>query len=88
MIHRHNSYAIAAEKGVSVSHISLAIDPHIKHEGRVYLEGTDKDEISVIVDYRTSSKRLAEGVEISIVNGNEILITVRTPWFRRLILDG
>lgn len=76
LLHRHASYAVARDKGVSVSHRSLAIDPHIKHEGQVYVEGTESDEISVIVDYWTSSKHLAKGVEISIVNQNEIIITV------------
>ena len=51
----------------------------IHHRGHVLLEGTDKEDIQVLIHWRATSEVLAEGIEISLNNENEVVITVFSP---------
>lgn len=65
-------------KGLSVEHENHGGRVDIYREGHVYVEGTDKDDITVIFDLKTTSPTLADGFDVHVSNGN-IVLTVLHP---------
>lgn len=72
----HDTRSISALYGVSVTHRPQGLNSFITHKGEVRIEGTDKEEINVIIDFKATSKVLAESIDVSVLNGNDIIITV------------
>jgi hypothetical protein len=66
-------------KGLSVEHENHGGRADIYREGHVYVEGTDKDDITIIFDLKTTSQTLVEGFDIHVDDGNHILLTVLHP---------
>jgi hypothetical protein len=60
----------------------------INHQGNVKLKGTDDDKIKVTIQVETTSQTLANNVDISIINGNQITLTVCLNFTSKLITDG
>ena len=50
----------------------------VNHQGYVKIKGIDEEEIKVTIQVQTTSQTLADGIDISIVNENEITLTVST----------
>jgi hypothetical protein len=73
---RHYSETFSPSKGIAVTHHPQGTRSQLKRNGRVLLEGTSKNEISVTVDLKSTSRDLVAAMDISIVNGNEIVIIV------------
>jgi hypothetical protein len=51
-----------------------------RREGHVSVEGTDKDDAVVIFELSTrmsNANKLFDGLDIDVVNGNEIILTVQ-----------
>jgi hypothetical protein len=67
---------INPSRGVSVEHRNQGPSGPILKKGHVYLEGTDKDDIAVIFDMKTTSQLLSKEIDVSVANGNEIVLTV------------
>ena len=63
-----------------MTHRRQGMSSFISHKGHVEVEGTKGNDIRVDVDLRTTSKDLADGVDVS-VNGNEVVITVSISLF-------
>lgn len=75
-ITKHDSRTISGAKGVSVIHRREGKSGHINTRGHVLLESTDKEDIHVIIEWKTTSKVISEGNSVSLQNGNDLIITV------------
>ena len=58
-----------------MTHRRQGLDSHIHHRGHVKIEGTKENDISVIINLKTTVKVLVKGFDVSI-HGNEVVITV------------
>jgi hypothetical protein len=67
-------------KGMSLEHRNRhrnrGVAPYLYREGQVKIEGTKGENITLIFDFKTTSQTLADDIDISVANGNEIILTV------------
>jgi hypothetical protein len=73
---RRRSHRLSPSNGVSVTHRRRGSSGSLRKEGTVRLEGTDRNEISVIVDLKSTSQQVIAGSDVSIDNENEVTIMV------------
>lgn len=83
---KHAEQIIPAAKGISVEHRQKG-HAFAHRESHVRVEGTYKDDITVLVDVKATSGSIVESIEISLVNENEIIITVIMNGIK-LTVDG
>jgi hypothetical protein len=83
---KHVEQVIPAAKGLSVEHRQKG-RAFVHRESHVQVEGTYKDDITVLIDVKATSGVIVENIDISLVNGNEIIITVY-PTETELTIDG
>ena len=73
---RRTSHSLSPSKGVSVTHRRRGDNGLIRKDGNVRLEGTNKNEISVLVDLKSTSPQVLSALEVSVDNDNEVTILV------------
>jgi len=66
---------VCHRRGVAVTHCRHGLYPRVNHNEHVKIEGMSKDQISITVDLKATSKVLASAIEMSL-DRNELVMDV------------